>query len=381
MALCLPFAGLAQYTMTSGDHSLEISGVFATYYNHRILKPGVTDHDKDRFGLRDASIQLEGRHGRKLEYELQMDFADLASSNAGAFDPENPGLMDAWVRYKGLSWFDITFGYGKVPFSRASLTPNKFSPYWQRAEISRGGFFARRDVGLTLQRDFLRERLVVMAGAYTGLGETSLKGDNDASGRPEVVARAEMSWPAKGRYREMDFRHTPTPILSVGANGRYTHRELPDGKAFPAGALGEYGIKMVEGEKLGVGVDGMLWWKGFTLSAEGHLNQLTPSDPFNSNLQSLPDSLTGGYFRTGGYYAQASYCFRKPALVLSARWEEYNLNDLVHGVTQKLHGAIAYRLTNSGSSLKLHYVHVLSEESLDPLDWTDQVRIGCQFSF
>jgi hypothetical protein len=81
-----------QISFTNGDHSLEISGSFSGYYNHRFLKSGEVDQKKNRYRLRDAQIQLEGRYRNTIEYELQVDFADLALGNSGPIDPENPRI-------------------------------------------------------------------------------------------------------------------------------------------------------------------------------------------------------------------------------------------------------------------------------------------------
>ncbi|RYZ30006.1 MAG: hypothetical protein EOP49_40155, partial [Sphingobacteriales bacterium] len=180
----------AQLTLTNGNHTLEISGGISSYYNSRPLKDGEDDRKKDRFKLRDAQIQLEGRIGNTWEYELQMDFADQAANANGAdFDPENPGLMDAYVIYKGLGFVNIQAGYGKIYYSRSSMTPFVYSPFWQRAELTRGSIFSQRDVGVTVMKDFWNQRINAYAGIYSGLGELSLNGDNDASGQPEYAAR------------------------------------------------------------------------------------------------------------------------------------------------------------------------------------------------
>ena len=61
----------AQVSLTNGVNSLEISGAVSTYYNYRILDSVSTEKDKNRFNLRDAQIQLEGRKGKNWEYELR----------------------------------------------------------------------------------------------------------------------------------------------------------------------------------------------------------------------------------------------------------------------------------------------------------------------
>jgi hypothetical protein len=380
--LCLATIGKAQITWVAGNHALELSGTVSAFYNYRILKPGEVKHDNDRFDVRDAQFQLEGKKGRKLEYELQMDLADLAANMAGRYDPENPGLMDAWVKYKGFKPFDIQIGYGKLPYSRSSLLPIKYSAFWQRPEFARGDFYARRDVGVTLHRDLLQNRINLMGGVYTGLGEVSLGGRNDASGIPEGVFRVEWDFPARVKDRELDTRHTPVPLFSMGANARYTHKQLPMGESFPAHATGAYGIKTLDGQRTAYGVDAMVMWEGFSLMSEFQQIIGRPTSPTSALYFGVTDSLAGGHFKSGGYYVQAAYCFKKPRLIVAARWEDYNINDLAPGFGQRIAGAINYQLDGFGNTLKLHYIHVLKEETIaDPLDWTDQIRLGWQVAF
>ena len=211
----------AQISISTGEHNIEISARISTFYNHRFLKEGENDRDKNRFRLRDAQLILEGRLKDEWEYEVQVDFADIGSNISGDVDPENPGLMDAFVTYKGLDVFNIKLGYSKLPYSRSSLTPFPYSTYWQRALIARGDIFSRRDVGVTLYKDYWKKRVNAYAGIYTGLGEFSISGDNDASGNLEFIARVDLSYPAPMKYRQVDYIHTPIPPVS------YTHLTLP----------------------------------------------------------------------------------------------------------------------------------------------------------
>ena len=156
LTIIIPILINGQLTLSNGHHVLEITGAATTYYNNRFLKSTQTDHKKNRFKLRDAQIQLEGRIGDDYEYELQFDLVDLATSSK---DPENPGVMDCYMIYKGLNFMEIIVGWGKTPYSRSSLIPFIYSPYWQRPEFLRGDIFARRDVGVTLQGSYLKQRL------------------------------------------------------------------------------------------------------------------------------------------------------------------------------------------------------------------------------
>ena len=135
---------MAQLTITNGNHTLEISGGVSGYYNARNLKSDEFDRSKDRFRLRDAQLQVEGRIGKIYEYDLQVDFADIASNSVStAPDPENPGLMEAKIKYKGLGFMDVEFGYGKLYYSRSTLVPFSQSAFWQRAYLVSGKLFSQ----------------------------------------------------------------------------------------------------------------------------------------------------------------------------------------------------------------------------------------------
>jgi hypothetical protein len=386
LLLAISLAGvpsaLAQLTIGNGHHVLEIGGSVSGYYNHRFLKPGEEDRKKDRFRLRDAQLQLEGRYRNLIEYEVQIDFADIAMAGSGAIDPENPGLLDAYIRYKPVSHFDITVGYAKLPYGRSSQTPFVYSPYWQRAELLRGDLFSRRDVGLTLSTSLWKQRITAYAGIYTGMGEISLRGDNDASGAPEFIGRLEVAYPSRYRYRDIDTRHTPIPMFVVGVNGRYTDRTLPAGTTLPAFAGGEYGIKNIDGRKYTYGFDVSAQYMGLSAQFEMHQLRLEPTSPNSVLFQGIPAADHNGYVLAGGYVAHLNYHVKPANLTVSVRFDEMNLNDLAPGVSRRGSVALAYHANRFNTMVKAQYFHVFEEESsIDPLRWGEQFRIGFVYTF
>lgn len=375
------YCNFAQVTITNGEHNLEISGSISGYYNYRIIKPEASNQNlnNNRFRLRDAQIQIEGRVGRTWAYELQFDIADIASGQSSV-DGENPGLMDAYVKYKGFKFFDIQVGYGKTPYSRNSMTPFVYSPYWQRAQITQGDIFSRRDVGLTLSQSYWKQRINVYAGLYNGLGEISLRGDNDATGSVEYISRVDFAYPARFRYREVDDRHVPIPMFQVGVNGRYTKRNLPDGGTFPAFSEGEYGLRVLDGERYVYGLDAAFMYKGFSALFEIHQYRGQPRLDSHPLFQGLPQEKTNGYFLAGGWVTQLSYFLKSWKTILSVRYEQLDLNDLVNGRSERLSFALAYQFNGFNSMLKFQYFNVLREEDqIDPLRWREQFRLGWQF--
>lgn len=372
----------SQVTITNGKHILEISGSFSSYYNDRQLKAGEEDRSKNRFKLRDAQLDLEGRVGSDYEYNLKLDFADMAANNSGeVIDPENPGLMEASVKYKGFDLCDIEMGYGKVYYSRSSMNPFNFSPYWQRAELVRGSIFSRRDVGVTLMKNFWKQRANLYVGAYTGLGELSLTGDNDASGQLEYIGRFDIAYPARYRYREIDDRITPIPMFSIGVNGRFMNKRLPEGEVFPADATGEYGIKVIDGKRYVYGLDASFQYMGFSGQFEMHQVKSEPQNDNDPLFQNLTPQQTKGYVLSGGYIAQASYFIKRWKTIVSGRYEEIDLNDLVPGNSQRFSSALAYQINGYNAMIKFQYFNIIKEEIIDPLKWDEQFRIGMQFLF
>ncbi|TVQ79929.1 MAG: hypothetical protein EA358_02780 [Flavobacteriales bacterium] len=363
---------------------MEISGGVSSYFNYRVLKPDALNQNrnKDRFRLRDAQIQIEGRIGNLYEYELQVDFVDLASFATGEIDPENPGLMDAYVRYKGLGFMDIQFGYGKLNYSRSSMVPFTQTPYWQRAQIVRGDIFSRRDVGLTLMKNLWRQRINMSAGVYTGLGEITLRGDNDASGGLEYVGRVDVAYPSRFRYRDIDTRITPIPMFALGVNARYAEKNLPEGGRFPTFSTGEYGLKVINGERYVYGLDAAFQYMGFSAQFEIHQLLARPQLENDPLFRGLPVEIHEGFVRAGGYFGQVNYFSKKFKTILSGRFEELNLTDLEQGASQRLSIAVAYQIRGFDSMIKFQYFSILSEETLvDPLRWTEQFRIGWQLNF
>ena len=245
---------------------------------------------------------------------------DLATSSQ---DPENPGLMDCYMIYKGLNFMEIKVGWGKTPYSRSSLVPFIYSPYWQRPEFLRGDIFARRDVGVTLQGSYLKQRLNLFLGTYTGLGEVSLRGNNDNSGKLEYMARAEFAYPSRFKYRVVDYNISPQPMMVLGINGRYANKKL-NGSSFPSYAIGEYNMKVIDGTKYSYGFDLATQYKGFSSQFEYHYMVGQP--------QNINHSLLNGYdtdfFTMYGFAGEITYFFKKRNTIISSRYEQFDLNDL-----------------------------------------------------
>ena len=372
----------AQLTVSNGTHVLEISGSVSGFYNYRSLKAGEFDNSKNRFKLRDAQINLDGRVGEDFEYGLKVDFADMAANNiTQTIDPENPGLLDASITYKGLHFMEVKMGYGKLYYSRDAMIPFEYSAYWQSAELTRGSIFSTRDIGVTLMKNFWKQRANIYLGAYTGLGELSIAGDNDPSGKLEYIGRFDLSYPSRYRYRDIDDRHTPIPMFSIGIDGRYMNKTLPAGTAFPVNATSSYGMKVIDGKRYIYGLDASFQYMGFSGEFEIQKIRMEPQNSNDPLFQNLTPQQTKGYILAGGYIAQANYFIKDWKTILSARYEVLDLNDLVPGNSQRFSPAIAYQINGFNAMIKFQYFNIIKEESIDPFNWNEQFRLGMQFQF
>jgi hypothetical protein len=217
-------------------------------------------------------------------------------------------------------------------------------------------------------------------GAYTGLGEYSLNGDNDPSGGLEYVGRFDISYPSRFRYREIDDRHTPIPMFSIGIAGRYANKTLPAGAAFPTNATSSYGLKVIDGKRYVYGFDAAFQYMGFSGQFEIHQLRMEPQNANDPLFQNYTANQTKGYVLAGGYIAQINYYIKDWGTILSARYEQVDLNDLIPGNSQRFSPAIAYKLKGYNAMIKFQYFKIFKDEIIDPFNWRDQYRIGMQFA-
>jgi hypothetical protein len=197
----------------------------------------------------------------------------------------------------------------------------------------------------------------------------------------EYIGRFDISFPARYRYREIDDRITPIPMFSLGVNGRIMNKRLPDGEAFPENATSEYGLKVIDGRRYVYGLDASFQYMGFSGQFEIHQIKSEPQNENDPLFQNLTPRQTKGYVLSGGFIAQANYFIEDLKTILSARYEELDLNDLVKGKSERFSTAIAYQMSGYNAMIKFQYFNILKEESIDPLKWDEQFRIGMQFQF
>lgn len=379
----LPFRAASQVSFSNGENAFEISGVISALYNYRILDPTMAtnhvsnnpnnplNHKKNNFQLATARINLQGMNGRQFEYRIQFDVAQLGYSSATG---EFPAVLDAYGAYRPWQNTKITFGYQKIPYSANSLATYAQQPYWQRAEITRGDIFSRRDVGITVKQSFFNERINLYGGIYSGMGEyilTSLTGgDNDPNGKPEFAGRIDFST-QKLNYNDIyDTRNMRTPLFNVGFNARYSEKTV----SMPG--IVDYDLKIVSGTKKIIGADAAFMYRGFSAQFEIHQLIINPTNADTARLQGRDTK----YFRAGGFFGELNYFNRKLKSGAFVRYDNFIPNDLIqNNMEQTLSFGYNFFLKGFRSVMKAQYFYRLDKHNAALLRNADQFRIGWQF--
>ena len=381
-------AAASQFTLSSEGNTLQIGGRTSFYYENRTLKNDSTYQKKAHNGwaIKDIDIDILGKTANKWVYELHTSLVDLATAAAtqNTANPANPGIKAAYIQYRGWPVW-IKFGYDKLPYSQGSMSDVWGSPYWSHGNLYGGDLFSRRDIGLTLNYQTLKNRLNLYGGVYSGMGENFIEYGNDASGTFEYIGRAEFSFPGKVKYGLIDEENSPKPIFRVAANVRYENKTQPNGSdiitAYPD-APGAYGIRIINGKRTAYGVDGIFKYKGLSATFEGHMIKLQPTSQADGLYNGTTESKNNNVVNAGGYNMSLNYNSEKIHSVFSVMYEELNTNDLYPGLQDWLYFAYAYKISGFNSVAKIEYYIPTTEDKVQaPLHYTAQIRIGYQIVF
>ena len=378
----------SQFTVSSEGNTLQIGGRVSAFYENRILKPDTNYLKKTHNGwaFKDIDLDFLGKTASKFVYEFHASLIDLATAAAtqNTANPANSGIKAAYLQYKGLPVY-IKFGYDKVPYSQGSLSEVWGTPFWSHANLYGGDLFSRRDLGLTLNYRFMKDRINLYGGAYTGMGENIFEYGNDASGTFEYIGRAEFSYPAKMKYHLIDQENSQQPTFRVAVNARYADKTQPKGASVyldNPDAMGTYGIRIINGKRTAYGFDGIFKFKGFSATIEGHMVKLNPTDSMDGLYNGTTKAKNGGVVNAGGLNMGVNYNWEKMHSVFSVMYEELNANDLYPGIQDWLYLAYAYKFSGFNSVAKIEYYIPKTEDVVQaPLHYTGQLRIGYQIVF
>lgn len=359
----IPSKSHGQFTLNKGTQVLEIGAAFSSYYNYRIYPSNNQNFKKNRFRLRDAQLRIEFRNYHSWETRLDIDFAGLLIDPDEDAPTANPLVNDAYITYKAPFGVDFTLGYQKVMFSRGSITPIFKNAFIDRPALTDGSIFHRRDLGLTAQYAFWKQRVRLYTGIFNGLGAISR--NNDPSGSLSWMGRADISYPARYRYNDIDRLQVPIPMLTLGTGiyGIQKRENL---------ILDDQYILGVNGRKIHYGIDASFQYMGLSIQAEWLQARATPRDSMSFLLEAKPTN----YVSMGGFLIGLNYYIKPIKTSFSLRYNELNPNDLRLDDEQKsLSFGVIHYLEGQNTALRAEYHHRLNNWKLDDFRMTLQYLI------
>ena len=390
IAALLPASCFAQFTFTNGNNSLQLSGYVVAFYQYRPQfagDPKAGNYKKNTFDLDDARFNMRGFVRGGLNFNIELNFADIIAFAGNINDQTAVPLTEAWVGYNN-PYLNIKAGYFKLPFSPSSMIDKIPSPFLARSTIANGTYFSRRDAGVMVFRDFWHQRISLYAGIVSGNGELILIGKSDPNGKPEYFGRVELST-AYYRHEELDKRNLVIPIARIGADIRYNDKTTFAGDGTGVSAYSTGNVMTIDGKKISYGADAAFMWHGFSAQFEMDWsnNVARPGTPLAEQLASYNTK----YFKNGGYLVQANYYNRKLRSAFAVRYDEFNPSDLagVYASNGSFSGeqqrtvtfgynffALPYNLT-----LKFHYALRFKQPDTG-IKWKeDEFRGGFQYTF
>jgi hypothetical protein len=132
----------------------------------RFLSP-----DEPSWTLRRARIGLDGKVGKRFEFQVERDFHD-----------RDRQWRDLWVSWKPLKNLDLRGGRHKIPFGREQLTPVSELDFIDRSRLA-DLLSPARDTGLSTDWKLKPLKSRLQGGAFLG------GGDNGRTGRPAGALR------------------------------------------------------------------------------------------------------------------------------------------------------------------------------------------------
>ena len=354
--LLIAVSSHAQYTLSQGESEIRFSSVIIGFYNHEFYPEGIDDRPNNRFRLRDARFKIDGQISEKANFELEADFANIIEEGQSG---DRSILLDAWVNYH--TFIDIKFGFQDIPYSRESSISIRWNPFFNRSTAI-GEAVTRRDLGVTLHKDFFNEKLKTWIGAYNGLGV--LRNTNDASGRLEYIARVEFSYPQAYNDRILDLYNSAIPVVSLGINTRYANKSTEDP---------EYPI-LIDGKRFQYGMDFAFRYGGFSLIYEYQHITATP----NAGTVWAVDE--NGQFQAPGHILYVSQFIPKWKSVFALRWDKFQRN-IVGNVLPNEKVALSYNylISDYDIVLRLNYLRNMNNITTTDLGF-DELRLGLLFT-
>lgn len=322
--------------------------------------PGTEDPGDARgsFRIRRAKTKFAGWFYEKwLEYELQMNWPGVTSSNAGAM------LEDAninWDVSKGRRRFMVKLGQFKVPFGQQELASSGSQQFVDRVAAA-SEYFRGRDRGLQLWGQFA-DKLEYRAGIFDGNGVTRSTNDNnrfqyDVRLRFQPNGAVPLGTESGALNSESDFesRGVGKPLFALGAS--FESQSTSNVGADPTRNL-----------------DSDLWsfdavfkHRGFSATAEYAFGKRKPQQ--------------GASYDGSFWFVQGGYFLKKDSWEIAARYAELDPSDLVAlDKASELGGAVNYFYNKHYLKVQADFRRIRTQSAKGTTD-NYEFRLQTQFAF
>lgn len=189
------------FESTDGDYSLTLSAHIQGRFTYDGLELAADDNT---FAIQRGKIRIEGNvFDKTVKYGFQMDLSTRTGGNAT--------LDDYYIDWIPNNYFGLKFGQYKVPFLVQELVADSKLQFVDRG-LSTGFFDLRRDIGLTIHGDIVKDKVSYAAFALNG------DGANTFNTNQGIMGGARLEYAVTGTYdrSEPDVEDSKKPNVGIG---------------------------------------------------------------------------------------------------------------------------------------------------------------------
>ncbi|MEO7411964.1 MAG: porin [Opitutaceae bacterium] len=257
----------------------------------------------DRFYLRRARINFQGRFLEEFDFRIEGDFA----GSVAEFTGNRSQLTDAYINWNRYEFANVRVGQFKSPFGYEQLysDPRLFTI---ERSLANDRLTASRQIGLQVGGDLRDKTLSYATGVFNGTGVNTGANDNDKffwAGRISAVA-----W--QGKLAGLDSR------WSIGADAFNSNDFNLTGQAADFGfdvVPGGSRDNIFTGRRQAGGLDTQFHFGAFDLWAEYLHARFKPLD-----------AIPARSFDADGWYLQAAWFAVPKVLQAVVKYDEFDPN-------------------------------------------------------